>query len=120
MPVTISVSEAQYIGLTTRRAEDPPIWGVIFQLNREDGIGTAIGVTVRSDDEADAREQALSKLQGFLSEALAAAQVLAPSVLTQELAQEEARGPGSQEMDEHEARAEALDEDLDAVRGEGH
>ena len=76
MPVTISVSETQYMGLTTRSAEEPPIWGVIFQLNREDGIGTAIGVMVRCDDEARAREQALSKLQGFSSEASAAAQAL--------------------------------------------
>ena len=79
MPVTISVSETRYVGLTSRSADEPPIWGVIFQLDREDGIGTAIGVTVRCDDEADAREHALSKLQGFLSEALVAAEALTPS-----------------------------------------
>jgi len=64
------------VGLTSRSADEPPIWGVIFQLNREDGIGTAIGITVRCDDEADAPEQALSKLQGFLSEASATAEAL--------------------------------------------
>ena len=72
MPVTISLSETQYLGLTTPSAEEPPIWGVVFQINREDGIGTAIGITVRCDHEADARAQALSKLQEFLSEASAA------------------------------------------------
>ena len=79
MPVTISVSETKHMGLTSRWAGDRPIWGVIFQLAREDGIGTAIGVTVCCEDEADAREQALSKLQGFLSEASAAAEALTPS-----------------------------------------
>jgi len=52
------VSETRYIGLNSGSADEPPIWGIIFQLNRDDGIGTAIGVTVRCDDEADAREQA--------------------------------------------------------------
>ena len=125
MPVTISVSETRYIGLNSGSADEPPIWEVIFQLNRDDGIGTAIGVTVRCDDEADAREQALSKLQAFLSEASAAADaLLTPSTSDADAA--ESRLPGdepraaSQEIDEHKARAEALDEDLDAVRGEGH
>ena len=72
MPLAISVSETRYFGPTSR-ADELPIWGVVFQINRDDGIGTAIGITVRSDDEADARAQALSKLQGFLSEASAAA-----------------------------------------------
>ena len=65
MPLAISVSETRYIGPTSR-ADELPIWGVVFQINRDDGIATAIGITVRSDDEADAREQALSKLQGFV------------------------------------------------------
>jgi hypothetical protein len=76
MPVTISVSETKYMGLLTPSADEPPIWGVVFQINREDGIGTAIGVTVRCDDKANAPEQALSKLRGFLSEASAAAEAL--------------------------------------------
>ena len=87
MPVTISVSETRYMGLPSRSADEPPTWGVIFQLNREDGIGTAIGVTVHCDDEANAREQALSKLQGFLSEASAAAEALTPSTLSPEPAE---------------------------------
>ena len=106
MPVTISVSETRYIGLNSGSADEPPIWGIIFQLNRDDGIGTAIGVTVRCDDEADAREQALSKLQGFLSEASAAADaLLTPSTSDADAA--ESRLPGdepraaSQEIDEH-------------------
>ena len=87
MPVTISVSETRYMGLTSRSADEPPIWGVIFQLNREDGIGTAIGIMVRCDDEADAREQALSTLQGFLSEASAAAEAFIPSTRSPEPAE---------------------------------
>ena len=87
MPVTISVSETRYMGLPSRSADEPPTWGVIFQLNREDGIGTAIGVMVRCDDEANAREQALPKLQGFLSEASAAAEALTPSTLSPEPAE---------------------------------
>ena len=89
MPVTISVSETRYMGLPSRSADEPPTWGVIFQLNREDGIGTAIGVTVHCDDEANAREQALSKLQGFLSEASAAAEALTPSTLSPEPAEDD-------------------------------
>ena len=89
MPVTISVSETRYVGLTSRSADEPPIWGVIFQLNREDGIGTAIGVMVRCDDEATAREQALSQLQGFLSEASAAAEVLIPSMVSPDQADDD-------------------------------
>jgi hypothetical protein len=77
MPLAISVSETRYFGPTSR-ADELPIWGVVFQINRDDGIGTAIGITVRSDDEADARAQALSKLQGFLSEASAAAAAFTP------------------------------------------
>ena len=76
MPVTISVSETEYMGLLTPSAKEPPIWGVVFQINREDGIGTAIGVTVRCDDKTNAPEQALSKLRLFLSEASAAAEAL--------------------------------------------
>ena len=91
MPVTISVSETQYLGLTTPSAEEPPIWGVVFQINREDGIGTAIGITVRCDHEADARAQALSKLQEFLSEASAVAEALTPSTLSPEPAENEGR-----------------------------
>jgi hypothetical protein len=89
MPVTISVSETRYMGLPSRSAGEPPTWGVIFQLNREDGIGTAIGVMVRCDDEANAREQALSKLQGFLSEASAAAEALTPSMVSPEPAEDD-------------------------------
>jgi hypothetical protein len=77
------------MGLSSPSAEEPPIWGVIFQLNREDGIGTAIGVMVRCDDEATARDQALSKLQGFLSEASAAAEVLTPSMVSPEQAEDD-------------------------------
>ena len=76
MPVTISVSETKYMGLLTPSADEPPIWGVVFQVNRDDGIGTAIGVTVRCDDKANAPELALPKLRGFLSEASAAAEAL--------------------------------------------
>jgi hypothetical protein len=67
------------MGLTSRWSGELPIWGVIFQFRGQEGIGTAIGVTVCCEDEADARKQALSKLQGFLSEASAAAEALTPS-----------------------------------------
>jgi len=98
MPVTISVSETRYIGLTSRSADEPPIWGVIFQFHREDGIGTAIGVTVCCEDEADARKQALSKLQGFLSEASAAAEALTPSTGSPEAAENDVSGPSTQDI----------------------
>ena len=86
MPVTISVSETQHTGRTSRWAGDLPIWGVIFQFDREDGMCTAIGVTVCCEAEADAREQALSKLR-FLSEASAAAEALTPSTVSTEPAE---------------------------------
>jgi hypothetical protein len=124
MPVTISVGETRYIGLTSGAADEPPIWGVVFQLNRDDDIATAIGITVRCDTEADARDQALSKLQGFLSEASAAGAALVAST----------RGCGrcgepaarSQEIDEDEAREEAVGEQPEGVaadeidQGDGH
>jgi len=93
MPVTISVSETQHTGRTSRWAGDLPIWGVIFQFDREDGMCTAIGVTVCCETEADAREQALSKLQGFLSEASAAAEALTPSAGSPESAENDVSGP---------------------------
>ena len=94
MPVTISIGETQYMGLTTPWVGDLTIWGVIFQLHREeDGIGTAIGVTVRCEDEAAVREQAISKLQGFLSEASAAAEALTPSTGSPESAEDDVSGP---------------------------
>ena len=89
MPVTISVGETKYMGLLTPSADEPPIWGVVFQINREDGIGTAIGVTVRCDDKADAAEQALPKLRSFLSEASAAAEALTLSAGSPEPAENE-------------------------------
>ena len=114
MPVTISVSETRYIELNSGSADEPPIWGVIFQLNRDDGIGTAIGVTVRCDDETDAREHALSKLQGFLSEASAAADALTPSTPDADAAESQLPGDeprtASQEIDQHKAREEAAGE----------
>ena len=93
MPVMISVSEARCMGLTSRSADEPPIWGIVFQLNREDGIGTAIGVTVRCDFPGEAREQALSTLQRFLSEASAAAEALTPSNGSPEPAENDVSGP---------------------------
>jgi len=92
MPLAISVSETRYMGPTSR-ADELPIWGVVFQINRDDGIATAIGITVRSDDEADAREQALSKLQGFLSEASAAAAAFTPSTESPDPKENDFSGP---------------------------
>ena len=43
MPVAISISETRIVRESLRAADGPPIWGVVFQLNRDDGIGTAIG-----------------------------------------------------------------------------
>ena len=93
MPITISVSEPRHMGLTSRWSGELPIWGVIFQFRGQDGIGTAIGVTVRCDDEADAPKQALSKLQGFLSEASAAAEAFTPSTGSPEPAENDVSGP---------------------------
>ena len=63
----------------TARAQGRISAGSQLRALRSPGIATAIGITVRSDDEADAREQALSKLQGFLFEASAAAAAFTPS-----------------------------------------
>ena len=93
MPVTISVSETRHMGLSSRWSGELPIWRIICQFRREDGIGTAIGVTVCCEDEADARKQALSKLQGFLSEALAAAEALTPPPGSPEAAENDVSGP---------------------------
>ena len=81
------------IGLANTSPESLPIWGVIFQFDREDGMCTAIGVTVCCEAEADAREQALSKLQGFLSEASTAAEALTPSPGSPESAENDVSGP---------------------------
>jgi len=79
MPVTISVSETRLMGPSPRAPDELPIWGVVFQLNRDDGVGTAVGITLRCDSATSARDGALARLQGFLSEASAAANALTPS-----------------------------------------
>ena len=69
MPVSITIDEVNRVGPALRFSDHVPTWGIIFQINREDGIGTAIGVTVRCEDQEEAKQQAIVKLQSFLSEA---------------------------------------------------
>ena len=71
--VMITVGDVDTVGPARGLAGATPIWGIIFQLNRGDGIGTAIGITVRCEDREDAQRQAVAQLQSFLSDALSAA-----------------------------------------------
>ena len=76
MSVKITVGEINPVGPTASMRDETPRWGVIFNLNREDGVGTAIGITVRCDDPLEARQEAAAMLQAFLSEATEAAKTL--------------------------------------------
>jgi hypothetical protein len=81
MPVTISGSKRDtWDALAVGRRAGPT--GESSSSSTAKMARHAIGVMVRCDDEANAREQALSKLQGFLSEAFGGCRGFTPSTLS--------------------------------------
>jgi hypothetical protein len=73
----IVIGRVSTVGPSRRSAEELPYWGVIFNINRADGVGTAIGFTIRCEYPQEAKREAIEKLKSFLHEAWQAA-VTAP------------------------------------------